>query len=186
MSIFSLYQYKNRINGKSYIGVTCDPDKRFVLHERGESGAVAFNRAMKKHGSRNFIRKILAIFDNASAAAYHEQAAILKFETLAPDGYNLTAGAPFTQYGGPWSEEASLKRSESQKGHAPRPAGFHHSEETKAKMRASAKLIEHSVGWHHSDEARANMSRAQKGHPISEETKAKISASEHATKSKGK
>jgi group I intron endonuclease len=101
--IFTLYQYTNRLNDKRYIGVTCSPQKRFRQHAKGSSGARLFNKAVRKYGVESFNLTILALFDDVAAAAYHEQTAIKAFNTLAPEGYNLTSGAPFTIFGGPLS-----------------------------------------------------------------------------------
>jgi group I intron endonuclease len=102
--IYYLYQYTNQWNEKRYIGVTNQLRARIRSHAQGRSGAPAFNRAMLKYGYEAFDFQILAEFDDPSTADYHEQAAILAFRTLAPNGYNLTAGAPYTRYGGPLSE----------------------------------------------------------------------------------
>lgn len=104
-TIFYLYQYTNLVNGKRYIGVTIMPDERFKSHARGKSGARFFNNAVKKYGIENFSNSVLAIFDDVSAACYHEQAAIIRLKTLSPNGYNLRAGAPFTEYSGLQTDE---------------------------------------------------------------------------------
>ena len=145
---FTLYQYANRLNGKRYIGVTKEPAWRKTQHAKGDSNARAFNVAVKKYGIEAFDYKVLALFDDAGAAAYHEQAAIITFGTLSPGGYNLTAGAPYTIYGGPFSAE------------------------TRAKISAA------TVGRVFSAEHRANLSATHKGHrsPYSAEHREAISA----------
>lgn len=109
---FYLYEYTNTLDGKRYIGVTCDLDRRDSEHRRGHRSSRIFTRAVKKHGFENFTRRVLAVFDDADAAAYHEQAAIVAFGTLAPNGYNLFAGAPYTRYAGTPSDETRAKLSD--------------------------------------------------------------------------
>jgi group I intron endonuclease len=200
-TVYTLYQYTNRLNGKCYIGVTNDTSRRFAEHARGKSNARAFNAAVKKYGTEVFDYKVLAVFDDASIAAYHEQAAILKFGTLSPDGYNLRAGAPFTQYNGSMAAESRAKigLANSQRIITPESRakigiahkgnrhllGHIHSAETRAKMVAAHKG---SRGYTHSIEARAKISAAAKGRILNAETRAKIGAAlkGHVNWNKGK
>lgn len=104
------------LSGKSYIGVTKNQEKRQKQHAIGRSGARAFNNAVKKYGIGAFDLRVLAVFDDYIEASRIEQAAIQAFGTLSPSGYNLTAGAPFTQYNGPISEETRSRLSAVSKG----------------------------------------------------------------------
>lgn len=191
MTIFSLYQYTNRENGKRYIGVTGDLSRRGNDHARGKSNALAFNSAVKKYGIWTFDFKVLAIFDRVDAAAYHEQAAILKFGTLFPNGYNLRAGAPWTKYIGTPSEETRKKMSRALRGRPSPFLGHHHTEETKKKMseanmgNTKALGYRHSeesrrkISWtncHRSEETRRKLSEASRSHHHSEATRKKLSA----------
>ena len=103
--IYSLYQYTNPSNGKRYIGLTCDIKHRQWNHKNRSSGTRAFHNAIKKYGYDHFEFKVLAIFDDANAAAYHEQAAIRSFNTMVPNGYNLLGGAATTKYQGTLSTD---------------------------------------------------------------------------------
>jgi group I intron endonuclease len=144
---YYLYQYLHRDNGKQYIGVTMDLQRRTKSHASGHSVAPAFNNAMKKYGIGAFVFRILAIFDNKDEAARIEQAAIKSFGTLSPNGYNLNGGAPGTRYAGPPSEETRAKISAAATGRKP-------SKETCAKISASNK------GKIRSAEQRKNISNA--------------------------
>jgi group I intron endonuclease len=187
MPIYTLYQYQHRESGKKYIGVTNDLTRRHRQHVGGYSNALAFNRAIKKYGITAFDFQVLAIFDRVEAAEYHEQAAILKFRTLAPDGYNLKAGAPCTRYSGSPSAATRKKISKGNTGHKPF-LGRHHSIEARRKISESHKgchpsaetLVKLSLvhtGQHLSEEARRKVSAALRGRPVSIETRAKMSAS---------
>ncbi len=170
---FFLYLFRNLLNGKKYVGVTLDLERRTREHETGRSDARAFNAAMKKYGPENFERTILAVFDDQGAACYHEQEAIKKLDTLSPNGYNLVASAPFTQYGGaksealraqwsvahtgvPLSEEHRASIGRGRKGLPSGFKGHKHTAEDRAKAVASRD------GYHPSDETRARMSVSAK------------------------
>jgi group I intron endonuclease len=177
-AIFTLYQYKHRDSGKLYIGITNNPDRRATAHANGRSGTKVFNRAVKKYGIEAFDYKVLAIFDDISAADYHEREAILNLGTLAPEGYNLRAGAPFTQYSGPASKEmrdaisAGLIGNKNGLGHHNNGLkGYKPTEETRAKRSASMK------GMPKSDEMKHKLSIAHKGKIISHETRKRMSIS---------
>lgn len=193
--VFTLYKYTNRLNGKSYIGVTKDPITRADDHAKGRSKARAFNAAVKKYGIDNFDYAVLAIFDDAEAASYHEQAAILSIGTLAPYGYNLRAGAPYTKYGGTFSSETRAKLSAANKGQIPWIKGNHHSIKTRAKLSAAnkgkkpsektiaaaRKAIKGKPSWmtgkHHSPEAieKNRAAHMGKSHSLTSKSRAKIS-----------
>jgi group I intron endonuclease len=191
--IYTLYQYQHRESGKQYIGITNQLAKRSRRHSVGKSGARAFNFAVKKYGIDAFDFKVLALFDRVDAACYHEQAAILKFGTLAPLGYNCRAGQPYTKYAGSpspetrkkisdattghhvVSEETRIKQSMAHKGMPSAFRGHHHSTEAKAKLSASSTGNTNATGYQHSDKTRFNMSVAHLGHHPTLETLAKMS-----------
>jgi len=185
--IYSLYMYTNKINGKRYIGVTNNVVRRQKEHTNMKSGARVFRAAMKLYGPEAFDFKVLAIFDRVDAAAYHEQAAILKFGTLSHTrGYNIRAGAPGTRYSGPLADIIKQKLS---KAHL----GSHSSDETRRKMSVAHtnpsdqqrnQMSEAHKGKHHSQATLKKMSQAQigntnghgrLGHPHSLATRKKIS-----------
>ncbi len=176
--IFTLYQYTHRTDGKRYIGVTNNPARRRNEHTKGRDCARIFSAAIKKYGFEAFDYKILAIFDDVSAAAYHEQATIQTFGTLVPNGYNLTAGAPCTVYGGPFSADARAKISAALIGKIV-------SDETRVRLSVARKGQHNFIGHTHNAETRAKISAAKMGgtpwnknkkHPYSAETLKKISA----------
>jgi group I intron endonuclease len=115
-----------------------------------------FHRAIKKYGIDAFDFKILAIFDRVDAACYHEQAAILKFKTLIPNGYNCTSGAPFTQYPGPISDTTRRKIGNSSKG---RKASV----VTRQKISEALKGNQNFLGQHRPDDVRKKISQTMLG-----------------------
>lgn len=199
--MFTLYQYTNVVNGKRYIGVTKDVVERRRRHLQGTGRALALSAAIKKYGVAAFSFAVLAVFDDANAAAYHEQASIIKLGTLSPGGYNLMAGAPRTIYHGAHTPETLAKISSSNKG-LKRTAetrarisavktGRKHTAESRANMGASRKgkkfSAEHcarigaaKLGFKHTPESRMKMSTWQQGRKLSTETRAKMRASQIA------
>jgi group I intron endonuclease len=186
--LFYLYQYRHKDSNKRYIGVTCRLERRLKAHARGQSSAVSFNRAVIKYGIDAFEYSLLAIFDDPSAANYHEQAAILKFNTLAPNGYNLLAGAPYTSYRGPLSAESRAQLSASKMGHGV-------SDESRVRMSLAHKgqkpanlddLRTMNIGRVRSVETRAKMSAAKMGHSVSDEARAKLSARIYSDETRAK
>lgn len=172
MAFLTLYQYTHRESGKRYVGVTTNLSRRFVEHAKGRGHAIAFNAAIKKYGIEAFIYQVLAVFDDVAAAAYHEQAAIMKFGTLAPGGYNLMAGAPYTKYRGPLSAESIKKCAANIKKAMAHPG---------VKERISSAKIGNKYGSANkgrifSAETLVKMSAVQKGHKTSAETCSALSA----------
>lgn len=185
MTIFILYEYTNRATGKRYIGVTNDPGPRFKRHANGESGVLAFNLAVQKYGIEAFDHKVLAVFDDASAAAYHEHAAIVAFGTLAPNGYNLTSGASGYGYGGSPSAETRARLSAARRLRVTSP-------ETRAKMSASRMGNKNAIGHGKgkrvygplSAEHKAALVAANTGRKLTPEHKAKLSAAMKASRAR--
>jgi len=131
-----------------------------------------------------------------------EQKAIAAFGTMAPGGFNLTAGGEGAP-GQIWTPEQRAKMSIARKGKGtgPRPhaRGWSHdaeakrkiseagkgrefSEETRAKIGAIHVGNTYNLGSVRSDESRAKMRLAQKGRTFSEETRAKMSAAQKGVK----
>ena len=113
---------------------------------------------------------------------------IFLYDTLWPNGYNLTEGGG----GGVPCEEIRRKMSNSQKGKPSTFKGKHHSEESRRKLSEAQKKYvgeKHQMfGKHHSEETKKKLSDSHKGllsgekHPMfgkhhSEETKKKLSDS---------
>ena len=92
LSIYSVYSFTNNINGKRYIGLTCDIKRRYTQHKNTKSRAVVFCLAIKKYGFENFKFEILKENISLQEAKLFEQEQILKLNTMVPFGYNRTKG----------------------------------------------------------------------------------------------
>lgn len=106
-----IYIFRNLYNNKCYIG-KCHGDVaiRYKDHIRGK-GSVLLKRAIDKYGISNFSFHILhdSILDKF--LDNYEIEAIRKYNTVSPNGYNLTHGGD----GGKKSETSRRKQSETRK-----------------------------------------------------------------------
>ena len=141
---FCVYMHTNKLNGKKYIGQTCQkPKSRWGIDGKKYRTSTHFWNAIQKYGWNNFEHDIL--YENLSLqeANEKEKELIAKYNTTDMNfGYNL-------EYGG--------------------INGFH-SEETKMKISNSNKGKSKNVGkdnWSYggnfSAETKRNMSEAKKG-----------------------
>ncbi len=92
-----IYKITNKLNGKMYIGETTrdNPNERWMQHKRHvlneQFGCRALYNAMTKHGIENFEFKIMFFCFNEDVEHYEIQM-IEKFNTIAPNGYNILKG----------------------------------------------------------------------------------------------
>lgn len=138
-----IYQAINLINGKSYIGKTkTSLEKRKWGHLNNAKKGVksAFYNAIRKYGEENF--KFIVIDElklhRSSVLNDKEKYYIFLFNTIAPNGYNMTKGGD----GNDGSIKPNLGKhlsEEVKEGLKLANLGKNHSEETKIKMRNSHK-----------------------------------------------
>lgn len=61
--VSGIYIIKNKVNGKFYVGSSCNCEERFSTHKtllrKGEHHSVVLQRAWNKYGERNFIFKVI-------------------------------------------------------------------------------------------------------------------------------
>ena len=107
-----VYIHTNLINNKKYIGITGQypPEKRWKKDGSGYFQVGCFGSAIKKYGWDNFSHKILVSGITFEKACELEKAYIKKYETKAPNGYNLTDGGEGT-FG--WNPPESFRRKQS-------------------------------------------------------------------------
>jgi group I intron endonuclease len=108
-SLYSLYIATNTVNGRQYIGLTKEYQKRLISHKCAKSKSV-FHEAIRQYGFDKFVFSHIADAFDLQAACDLERMLIQQHNTLTPNGYNMTVGG---QIG---------------------PAGYKHSAETKAKL----------------------------------------------------
>lgn len=118
-------------SGKSYIGITSQkPKYRFGKGGNGYAIGSAIQNAIQKYGWDNFEHIILYSNLTKDEACKLEQEMIQKYNSLVPNGYNLSLGGESGSYGYKYSKEQSLAKSLRQKGKHRKPM----SEETKQKI----------------------------------------------------
>jgi len=183
-----LYTITNHVNGRMYVGITNNFERRCKEHKSGY-GSLLVKRAIKKYGLEAFEFRIIC----KGLEEYIKEMeirAIRILETFGPKGYNLTIGGEGStgirpsietrrkigeaHRGKITSKETRKKMSEAQKGkthslETRRKISEGHknpSEETRRKMSEAGRNI--------SDETRRKMSEAHKGKTLSLEHRKKI------------
>ena len=173
MKTSKIYKYTNRITGMSYIGQTCKSlSKRAGKDMIGYKESGYFWRAIQKYGTECWDVEILHDGLTREYADNLEQIEIVKHQTLAPNGYNLTKGGN----NGERSVETRQKISRTLKGHTV-------SKETRQKISNSKKGANvgkdnHNFGKTFPKEVRQKISAAhkgKKGRSPDSETRQKIS-----------
>lgn len=163
-------------SGKSYIGQTNNLKRRNYQH-RVRNHCTYFHRAIKKYGWNNFTHDILKEGLTLEESNYWEQYYIKQYNTLIPNGYNLTTGGLNCEH----SKETKLKRSLSRRNRI-QPK---HTEEAKQKISLSHMGMKHTelskkwmsivhTGFKHTEESKQKMSAVKKGIPLTEEHKRKL------------
>jgi len=105
-----VYLSINKVNGKCYIG----SHKTLNKNDSYFGSGIFIKNAIKKEGKENFLKIILKEFENIIDARIAEKEYIEKFDTVKPNGYNISpTGGPSN---GGHSEESKAKISKNNKG----------------------------------------------------------------------
>ena len=103
MIMIGIYKWTNKINNKAYIGQSIDIENRSKKHiaaafyPKSNTYNTAFHQALRKYSPEQFDFEILCICKKEELNDL-EQYYIKKFNTLVPNGYNMTTGGE-----NPWS-----------------------------------------------------------------------------------
>lgn len=110
---FEVYLITCNTTGKKYVGFTSlGYLKRWAWHEcEYKKGGTVLYLAMKKYGPENFSIQSLITCPNKASALEQEILCIKKYNTITPNGYNMTIGGE----GGSQIEQVKKKMSESAK-----------------------------------------------------------------------
>ena len=116
MGNWTVYKHTNKINEKSYIGITSrKPEDRWgtngYKYQSQKSKYLCFSKAIQKYGWDNFTHEILFTGLTKEDACKKEKELISFYNSKAPFGYNLTDGGEGTS-GYEVSEEFKQRRSE--------------------------------------------------------------------------
>ena len=105
-----IYLITDKTTGLQYVGQTTQSiKKRFSSHACNKKSLIG--QAIKEHGRKNFTIDVIEICDTVEQANEREKYHIAKFNTLYPNGLNLTRGG---REGG-FSEATLKKMSEGQR-----------------------------------------------------------------------
>lgn len=152
---FCVYIHINKINNKSYIGITSTSlEKRSGKNGSGYKRSPIFWNAIQKYGWDSFDHIIFESDLSKDVACYIEQKLILLYNTNKRDfGYNMSFGGESGNYGCKASEETRKKQSVARRGHKNANYGNHklegknnpfygkhHTVETMEKMREKHRL----------------------------------------------
>ena len=169
-----IYGVKNLVNNKWYIGQTVKTLRKRMSDHISSKDNLYFHKAIRKYGKEKFQWEILHETDDLDDLNKSEIFYIQYYDSLVPNGYNLTTGGENYIC----SDETKRKMSESKK-------GLQYSEEHKRKMSESKKgCISNRKGCILSEETKNKMSESKKGCisnrkgcTLSEDTKREISNS---------
>lgn len=93
----AIYKIENLINHKIYIGQSNDPERRWDEHKnKSVKGRSLIKDAILKYGEENFSFEVLGWFEDYDNK---EQEFILQYNSLAPNGYNITPGGNAPPHG---------------------------------------------------------------------------------------
>lgn len=189
-NVMGIYQIKNTINGKVYIGSSIDIRGRWWNHKsmlrRGTHDNIHLQRAWNKDGCHAFKFSIIERIIDADDLLNKEQWYI---DNWKPE-YNIADCAMSPRRGVSitddtkrkillyWTEENRKRMSEISKGNT-NFKGRKHSKESKMKMSKAA------VGKTFSKESREKMRQANLGKVLSSETRRKIRESNSGDKGSG-
>ena len=146
--MYIVYQHKNKINGKIYIGITMQKPEQRWRYGKGYKTSPHFYAAIQKYGWDNFEHNILFQNLTKEKACKKEQELIAKFNSINREfGYNSTSGGEI----------------------------FVMNEETKQKISQAMMGNKNGLGHPCSEEKKRKISETQKGRTLTEEHKQKLS-----------
>lgn len=185
--MYKLYKITNRINDKSYIGITkLSLQARWAKHLKdSHNPKYPLHRAIKKYGAENFTIELLTENASRSVISKLEEPTIL-LHNSRNSGYNVALGG----YGGDLGPEATAKRLETIKNWPDQRKADHKkklSERNLGKTKhndagrksQSEKITGNKfrLGIPHDANARAKISSALTGKPKSDLARSHMSAS---------
>jgi group I intron endonuclease len=134
--MFYVYVVRNCVNGKEYVGITQNPDRRWYDHKKGR-GSKLVAHAIVKYGDAAFTFVVIHTLADKDVAFQLERVEISLRHTFG-DGYNLSEGGESGSHGMVWSEQSRQKVSDRLKANHPM-RGKTHTPISRAAMSKSAR-----------------------------------------------
>lgn len=161
-----IYVIINKINGKCYVGQTTRTlEQRIAEHKSSKDTCIG--KAIQKYGRENFEVKVLEECNSIEELNEREIFWIAEYNSVAPNGYNLTEGGKNCIF----SQAARLKISIAITG-------------LKRSANTCRKIAEVKTGTHLSKKTRDKMSAVRKGKPKSAATRAKMKLAQEKNRKK--
>lgn len=158
-----VYLITNIINGKRYVGQTSKSLETRWQQHRTTRGCSALRKAIDKYGEKSFIHNVLFVELTKEQAKELEIEYIHRYNTKAPNGYNLTSGGDGVRN---LSEESLQRIVKANLGNKHAVGAIR----TPAYLKA---MSERYKGRVFSDETKRKMSEAASARIVSQETKDK-------------
>ena len=155
-----IYKWTNIINGKSYIGQTAYPEKRYYQHLLVNDNT-PFHNALRKYGVDSFTYQVLEDDIDDEKLDEREIYWINYFNTYQ-DGYNLTIGGNSTR-GFKFSYEQIKHLSDAHLGQIPWNKGKIMNDEYRKKASEGMKGNHNKMGYICTDEQRKRIGDSHKG-----------------------
>ena len=168
--VSNIYMFTNKTNNKKYIGQAENPKERYKQHKKDSKYKdFVFYRAIRKYGFDNFDFKIIEANIPLKYINEKEKYYIKKYNTLLPNGYNMTIGGEGT-HGYKHTDETKKLMSEKKK-------GMYIGENNPNYGKGLSGKDNPNYGVKMSEETKNKISKGNKGKIRTEETKKKISNS---------
>ena len=163
--MYYIYEHVLKIDGRKYIGITCQKPEERWRNGSGYKGSTHFKHAIDKYGWDAFEHNILETCNTKKEAFALEEYYIALYNTTnETKGFNLQSGGE-----SPKQHWTSVKKT----GAAHK--GKKYSGQALENIREAARRRDNSVFAHpRSEETKRKISKAHKGMTYSEETKQKL------------
>lgn len=161
-----IYKITNLVTNKAYIGYSDKVEARWCDHKHGK-GSLLVYQAIKKYGIENLTFEVLA-----EASESEEDAYIQKYNSMSPNGYNLTPGGGLPPnhrgktYAEIYGEEKAIEKIENFRQLQISRGGFgpkKHKEETKRRISESVITAHAKRDCSHTEETKQKIGQANKG-----------------------
>jgi len=178
-----IYQIRNNINGKIYIGQSSNVEQRWYAHKsdlrRGKHRNSYLQRSWDKYGENNFVFEIIEEIQNEKRLTVREQ----HYADIFNPEYNLGKYMDSPRRGVKVSDETRRKLSKATAGKRNPMYGKKRTKEVREKISKALSGENGSFyGKKHTKDAKEKISRANKGEnnamwgkPVSKKTRKKIS-----------